>query len=361
MIEIITYTIIIFVSYWILKAQYRKRQYLGTRDGKNLSWIMVVFLALLWVGFNIVITNLNPNMSGDRLNYVANFNGRQTPSIGLSWIISFVHLVNGDVRAFFYLSTFLCMGITMYAYRINSHITPAVMMLMYLTEYEFLTTSLLKQTFTSAFAVLFFTFLLQEHTKKQSVFLVLLIVLACLFHPCGYILIPMYFVINSPKNWKTITIYIIALIVVALFFQPLLRQLAIIINPIAPSLASKILQYFETAVDDIGGASVIKGLPIYIIAILGIYKRKHLKDCVPNYDNYLIVTLTGAFLYLMSMYNVWVYRFIYLFYFSIFVFYTQIIKRLYLKTNAAILNAVVYTSLAVLQYRFLYLVYVLKL
>ena len=369
-IEILIYTVTWVICYFIIQQNYARRLRFLTNSGQNdniefaknkISYASMVAVTLLWVLFNAYITSTHPITGGDRMNYLVNFAGqRETPSLGLSWMIAAVKAFGGNMNVLFYLTTFICIFMTMLAYKYSVDATPKSMLLLFLTQYGYITLTALKQSYTNAFATLALTILIQKHTKKENYICLFLILLSCVFHPTGYILMPLYFVLVANRSKRGITLYAIAIIVIAFFFQPLMLVLARILSPIVPSLGTKIYQYFNEAASESGESlsmSFIKGLPIYLISILGLIKRKHLVNIIDAYDKYLIICLTGSFLYLMSIYNDWMYRFIYLFYFPIFVFYSLIIKNLTIKTNRMIIDPVICVGLAVVLYRFLFIVF----
>lgn len=369
-IEIFIYTLTWMLCYVIIQSNYSRfrRQYANYElddfadiTKKKINYISICDITLLWVAFNAFITMMHPITGGDRMNYLVNFTGqRETPSLGLSWMITIVRALGGNMNTLFYITTFICLFITMLAYRYSEDATPKGMVLLFLTQYEYITLTALKQAYTSAIASLVLVLLIQKHTKKTEILCVVLVALACVFHPTGYILVPLCLILLMNVRKREIALYAVLIIAFALFFQPIMLMLGRILSPIIPSLGTKIAQYFSEAAGEAGESlsiSFLKGLPIYLIAILGLIKRRTLVNKVEYYDKYLIVCLTGAFLFFMSIYSVWLYRFIYLFYLPIFIFYGKIINNLSIKSNKKIIDPVIYLGLAVILYRFLYIVY----
>lgn len=366
---IFVYTIVWMVSCMIVHHHYNRQRMLneGTdewdRSIRN-NVKMPVFTALVVSGlftlFNVYATTQSVIIGGDRQNYILNFNGyRQTPSIGLGFVIDFVHLIGGDIYTLFYVTTFICVFITLMAYRLSKKADPHAFYLLCITQYFLATLTALKQCYASAFAVLFFVLLLEYHSRKSRLAAILCIVLACLFHPSGYILIPLYIIGVVKKTGRNIAIYLLALIIIGVFFERFMLGAAILLKPMAPSLTTKLLEYFGESTDMVqNGISIsfLKGIPYYFIALVGLARRKYFRDEIDNYDSYLVIVVTGAFIYLISIYSTWLGRFIYFFSFVTFVFYSQLLKTMTMKARMTY-GMLVQGSLVLVTYRFLYLVY----
>lgn len=367
-IELLAYTITWLLSYILIKIDYnqylRKYNYMhaasdyyvNSQYKKKIRIITILLVALIWVGFNTFLTSLHPVMGNDWINYSVNFSGqRETPSIGLAFLINFIRGMGGSMYTLSRFSTFSCMIITLVAYRYSKDASPSCFIFLFLTEYSFLTISLLKQTFANAIASLFFVIAIQHRTKKVTIICSILIALACVFHPAGYVLIPMFVVLRQSKTTKNIAIYIALMLGLALFFRPIMVSIGGILTPIIPAIGTKIAQYFngDLVADEDRSLVFIKSIPELCIVLLGLYKRKKLVNVIENYDNYLLVATTGEFLYLMSLYSTWLYRMIYLFHFAIFVFFDAVLRNLSLKSNSRIISLIVGLMLGIIMYRFL--------
>lgn len=372
-VELLAYTITWILSYFVIELNYNGylQKYnnspetsindkdLGSNTYKNkISNTSIVIVALIWVVFNIYITALHPVISGDWINYQLNFSGqRQSPSFGLDLLIKAVRGMGGNLYTLSRISTFICMTITMVAYRYSKDASPNTFFFLFLTEYAYLSISLLKQTFTNAFASLFFVIAINYKTKRSRIICIIIIALACLFHPSGLILVPMFVILQFPRTKRSISFYLLFIFIFAFFLRSIMFAVGRILIPVIPAIGLKILQYFnETSNTDINYV-FLKSLPELCIVLLGLYKRKTLRDFVENYDDYLIVASTGEFLYLMSIYNVWLYRMIYLFHFAIFVFFGVLLKNLSLESNRKIIFWIIAISLGIIMYRFLYLTF----
>jgi len=326
---------------------------------------MPIFTALvissLFTLFNVYVTTHSVAIGSDRQNYILNFNGyRSTPSIGLRFVMDFVHLTGGDIQTLFYITTFVTTFITLIAYRLSKKANPYVFYLLCITQYFLGTLTALKQCYASAFAVLFLVFILEYNSQKSRLAAILCVTLSCLFHPAGYILIPIYIIVATEKRRKSIAPYIFILLVIGLFFNKFMVAAAMLLRTTVPSLASKILEYFSESSNSVQeniNYSFLKGIPYYIIVLIGLVRRRDLRERIEHYDDYLIIVGTGAFIYLVSIYNAWLVRFVYFFSFVSFTFFSQLLKTMEIKENIIILNIVVQISLILITYRFLYLVY----
>lgn len=365
------YTLIWVIASFIVRHQYIKRERLTGNDEidssqyarRKLSLFAVLIIAILFTIYNVYVTSTSVVVGSDRQNYIANFNGlRVSPSITLMFLMQMVHRINGSIETLYYITTFLCVVITMIAYRISKDATPQSFVLLCVTQYFLATLTALKQCYASALAVLVFILLLEYKSKKTDILAIACIILACLFHTTGYVLIPLFIIVRAPKSKTNLFLYGFALLILAFAFEPAMLALARVVTPIIPRLGTQLVSYFSDASEYASegiAISFIKGLPYYFITIYGVLKRKVLRDRIGNYDNYLLVVGTGAFLYFVSIYSGWLSRFIYFFSFVSFVFFGLLMKEVRIYSNRLIYKTFVFLSLTVVTYRFLYLVYTL--
>jgi hypothetical protein len=322
----------------------------------------IIFISILFTLYNIYITNTSVSMADDRVNYSANFSGiRTSSSLGLEFVFSVVRMMSGDITTVFYITTFLCVVFTLIAYRKYEDAVPSTIFLLFMSQFIFSTFVNLKQSYTSAFASLFFVIAIQEKNLKDRNFCILLIILASIFHPTGFILIPIYFLLRiKTKGYNIYFVYILLMILV-LFFEEVMYTIGFLMNPIVPGFASKLFYYFSDATLSSSDSSIfafIKGFPYYYIAILGFLKRDKLKTKICNYDKYIVITAIGAVFYFASIYEYWLSRTIYLFYLPMFTFFILIMKNTKYKENRFIHWLNVGGSMAFITYRFLALVYI---
>lgn len=327
---------------------------------KNLSFLAIIFISLLFVFYNMYITETSVMLGSDRTNYAAYFKYmRGTSSIGLDIVMSYVRFLEKDIYFLFYLTTFLFIAVTLYAYRCCEDATPLAFLLLLQTGFGYFSFTALKQCYTAAIASLFFVIVLKERTLKNDIVCFLLLLLAVLFHPTGFILIPIYFMIRMQRNRRNIMLYISGIIIFGVFFRQIIVMIGQFVEVVIPSLSMKIAEYFGS--EDSGNLEIrvtfLKGIPYYFITLYGIVRRKKFLHNIQNYDNYLIISLTASMLYMVSVYTYWFNRFINLFSFIILVYFAKMIKNEKYQGNRILCALFVGGSLSFLTYRDLYLIY----
>jgi len=367
---ILAYTIIWVLAYGIIRICYKKIKEntiqingieicFDDRYKQKLSILAAIIISGLFTLFNIYVTMNSSGFSGDRQNYSYNFGGvRETPSFGLAMIINMIKQLGGNIQTLFYFTTFVCVFITLIAYRNSKYASPYSFFLLCLTQYFITTLTAIKQSYASALAVVFFVLILEHDTRKSKLLALLCAFIACLFHPTGYILFIIWIVIGMRKTKRRVATYFIFLLILGIFLKQIMPLVASFVRPISSSLYSKIMEYFGAngdLVEESSALAFLKGIPYYTIAIMGIVKRRIGKNEIEKYDNYLMVVGTGAFLYLISIYNVWFSRFVYLFSFISFVFLEKLM-RLMSKDHRLFLRIVIQGILFFVTYRFLFFV-----
>ena len=318
----------------------------------------IIAIALVFTLYNYYITVNSVIMGSDRQNYLVNFLGyRQSPSIGLVFIMDFVHLIHGDINTLFFITSFICVFITIKAYQISEDATPNSLLLLFLTQYFLTILTALKQSYTDAIAILFFVIVI-EQKKCNRLLPYICIIVACLFHPAGIVLLPLYIILNGYKRKSYLFVYFLSLIIIAVFFKQFVYFSGRILTPVLPSIGARLVDYFsETSQSDSSSIAFLKGLPYFFITIYGIVNRKMLYDKILNYDRYLLVSASGSMLILMGIYNSWLIRYIYVFSFPSFVFLDKILQTQYKKNTGIIIRIGIGAVLTFFTYRFLYLVY----
>ena len=329
----------------------------------NISVISIVIISLLFTLYNYYITvQAQGSFGGDRLNYTAYFNGiRAFSNQGLGYVMQFVKNMGGSIYTVFYVTTFISILITLFAFRISEDYTPTALCLLLVSQYIMITFTALKQAYTNAFAGLFFLLLLSNNeSKKKNIICIGLIILAILFHPSGIILIPFYIFLRGEKKALTIAMFIISLLVIAIFMQPIMNIAAGILRPVSPALSAHIGSYFgeaKTVVRETSPIAFVKGFPCYIIAFLGISRRNTFKGIISNYDNYLIISIACSFFYLVGSYTAWFFRFSYLMFLPTFTYFGLLMKNTTLSGNRIVYKIIVFLSMIVVTYREIALVY----
>ena len=330
---------------------------------RKIGYLSIIIISLLFVAYNYYITTQsNGALGNDRLNYTAYFNGsRAFTNPGLGYVMALVQRAGGTIDTVFYVTTFICVVITLVAYKYSEDASPAALVLLFLSQYIMISFTALKQAYTNAFACLFFAVMLNTRvSRSKNIIAIICIALAILFHPAGIILIPFFFFLRGEKKKITIAAFIISLVIIAVFMRPLMNILSVFLRPILPSLSAHISSYFSetrSVVRQTSAFAFIKGFPCYVISSLGLIRRKHLKSCINNYDNYLIVSIVCGFFYLVGTYNAWFFRFSYLLFLPTFIFFGLLIRNTKLAGNRIIIQVIVYLSMLLVTYREIALVY----
>lgn len=324
-------------------------------------WLIIAY-ALLFTLYNVYCTETGAALGYDRSNYAydfAHFGARSTLSVGLGAIFSIVLLFGGTIETVFYLSTFVCCALTFYAYRLSDVAAPPVIPLLLCSEFVFFTFTALKQCYACAFASLFFVLMMRKRTAANTLAALLMVVLACLFHTAGFVLIPLFFLLLSREKRDMSFLIIGAVLVAVVFFLPQIALLLeAITSPIVPSLAAKIRTYFGALAATPGDASpfsFIKWIPFYFITAYGFFRRRDLQPQIPNYDAYLVISCVASAAALCSFTSYWFYRFLYMFFLPVFIFYNQMAEKSEDRRGP---DTVVYGGLGFLLLRFLVQVYV---
>ena len=325
-------------------------------------WLIFAY-ALLFTLYNVYCTETGAALGYDRSNYAydfVHFGARNALSVGLEAIFNIVLLFGGTIETVFYLSTFLCCALTFYAYRLSDAASAPVIPLLLCSEFVFFTFTALKQCYACAFASLFFVLMMRKRTAANTLAALLMMVLACLFHTVGYVLIPLFFLLLSREK-RDISFLIIgaALIAIVFFLPQIALLLEAITSPIIPSLAAKIRAYFGalavTSGNEASPFSFLKWIPFYFITAYGFFRRRELQPQIPNYDAYLVISCVASAAALCSFTSYWFYRFLYMFFLPVFIFYNQMAEK---SDDRRGPDIVVYGGLGFLLLRFLVQVYV---
>lgn len=277
--SILLYSLILMASLYIINSSYSRRTTLNINDcpQNKISFFAILIIAMLFTFYNWYVTNLSVTMGGDRQNYYLNFYKiRESPSIGLTVMINIIRIFSNNINILFYVTTFISILLVLIAYKISDNASPSGITLLLLSQFPLFTFTGLKQSFAISFSAVFFVLLLE---KNRNRFLcILLMVLAVLFHPSAYILIPLFFILPKEREKKTVVIYFLALIIGSFFLIPILLFLAKISASVLPNLSSVIYDYFGSQEIEMNGyTTVLSGIPYYIITILGFVKRNKVK------------------------------------------------------------------------------------
>ncbi len=369
-ISISCYLITVLIVYCIADIRYKKARAIARyndaytdrdRQKMQMTIAMVIIIALLFTLYNVLITKMNPDVASDRRNYALNFYGyRSSPSAGLTFIINQIRRFSDNVESLYYVCTLIPMAITLFAYRIYKDATPRALLFLLSTQYVFHTFAGLKQCYANAFAILCIAYALRSRSLKDTICSLISIALAIWFHHTGYFLIPVFVMLRLKKDKRTLIAFYFALAFLVLFLEPILIWMSRVVSPFVSIVSIKINEYFGDAasIQGEGRFTIFKGIPFYIITITGLAKRRELIGKIENYDNYLFLSSITAFAYIATIYNGWVYRLSYFFYFPVGVFYGILMNNMHNVHNRRIIGFMTLGLQLALTVRFLALTYI---
>ena len=352
-VKFLLYTLSWILIYIVANYCYKKSI---KKNTSKCPLYLILLVSLISVGLNILMTGGEDTMASDRLNYVQNFeNNRETPSLGLLGMMNLVTLAGGDFYMFLNVTTFISMFVTMLAYRYSDIAKPSSLIFIFLSQYVLTTFIALKQCYASALLALMFVLLLKEKSWKNDLICVLLIALAYLFHPTAFLAIPLFVMLRFKfKIFENPKRLIFLLLITTIFLKPILLFVAQVTS-FLPFFANKINEYFGPDATLEGESRVmilLKGIPFYYIAFITYKYRNKLVSIIEYYNGYLILTFFTALAYVISLYDPWMTRLMYLLCVPVFIFYSNVLNYI---PNSRIHRNFVYISLFVITYRFMFL------
>lgn len=327
--------VLLYLSFFIICYYYCKSKYYCITskniitESKKISISAIIIFSLLFCTVNIYATKIATVVGNDRINYTYEFvTGRKT-SMGLEAIFFVAKKLRLGINSVFYFSTFFTCILIFLAYKYAKNAGALTVYFLLCTNIIFFSFTGAKQTFAVGFSSLFFALVLNNKIKSK-VLPIILIILSCLFHTTGFILIPIYLtLIALKKSKKSVLIwgFIFIIFVCMIFFQPLLLKIASISAGTFPSVSQKIIEYFGNDVVNDKSITFIKGIPFYLLLCYGMLFRKYLKPKIENYDILLFLNIMAAAFYLLSYKSYWMYRFTYIFYFPMAIFFDNLIRN----------------------------------
>ena len=331
----------------------------------KISLLAIFIISILFALYNLFCTELSLIVHNgqykyyDRNNYLIEFLGLRKTSLGLTMVFELVKFFSNNFKVVLYLSTFLSCFITFLAFKKSKDSNTYSLIFLFLTDFVFCTFFALKQCYTCAFSSLLFVLFFQEKFKYKDLICIILVILSCLFHTSGFILIPIFIFLKIFEN-KKINPYIFGGLLLLLFLvlEPLLNLIAFFTTNILPSISNRIIGYFNNGISFKNINSVfIKGFPFYYITFLSFLNYKKLNKKILHYDKYCVTSIITSFFYLLSAFSYWMYRFTWLFYLPVGILFGIITKE-EKKLKIKIFNCIlVYGSMIILLIRWLFLIY----
>ena len=359
-ISLLLFTLCWMLAYFVAKLNYHKSDDAliasGRIDKSKMPIWAILLIASFCAFYNYYITTTGSSYGSDRENYLQSFEFGRFESIGLMFVMNFLHQYDASFNSLLYISTFISVAFVMLAYRYSRDANPHTVLLFFMSPYVFQTFTALKQCYTTAFATLLIMLLMQKKSLVKEVICIILIIVSCLFHSAGYLLIIIYALIRLDYKITNIPKALFYACVIVIFFKPLMLQIADLAFGFLPYLANKIYEYFgEKGMEaERGVIVVLKGLPYFYITFIAIKYRKKLRICVKDYDKYMLISLIGSIFYLATVYNVWMRRATDLLTFTIIVFWTQILNSV---PNAKEKRVIEISLMLLFTYRWLIMIY----
>lgn len=365
-IVVITYFIVCSLSYKIIKFDYikSKRMYNQCYNLPKLRMVSIIAISSLFTFYNWFITFIiSHNILGsDRTNYRVEFLGeRSVGSTGLQFIFNIVKKMGGDIYSVIYLSTFICIFLTLIAYRKCKKTTPRFILLLFMSEYIFFIFTTLKQAYAAVFASLFFVNIIDGSTKKNDFLSFIEMILSIMFHSSGMILIPLFFIMKIKSKNKD---YFSILTLMTIIFVIFLPQIMIIVNKVLgsfmPILSNKIEKYFilTNELSDNQWYAVFKYLPFGYIPLWAFFNRRYYSKFYHKFDSLLISSVIGGLIVMYSAYVYWFSRFRFSFIFPVYFMYDLIDNNTTYRSNKIINNMIVYGGTLIFTLRNVILIFI---
>ena len=328
--SILIYLLICMVFIVISNDSYQRSLRLE-KSNKKLSYLIIIITSIAFALFNKYNT-VTSVIGSDRQNYLQDFNGRLTSSPAFDWYLSTFRSITGNnYELTLYITTFICCFVLFFVYKYCEYSTPYTLMFLLSTNFVFFSFTGLKQILTCTFANIFFLLIL---SKKKNIIIEIItwitVLLACLFHVTGFILIPIYFVmkLNYRNSKKAMRIMVILLLLI-IFMRPLLLGLTKLLGTVLPQLSYKILEYFaeDTQQTTDGTFAVFKGIPYYILTYYAFKRRNRYLNLIFKYDQLFILSFIASLFVFSTIISYWLSRFAIMFCFPLGILFGQMIEN----------------------------------
>ena len=245
--------------------------------------------------------------------------------MGLNAIGDFLHLFTNEPKALFFTVTFICVALTLVAFRISSEGDQNALLLYVCSNCIFYTFYLLKQAPAMAFATISIVYLL----RRKYIVSGLLLAIAITFHESAVVLIPLYAMLIFAHNDHMRNISLVIMLITLLFFSGVSRVAFNFINRWLPNLMDEVGGY-----QGVNGAmayrlnlvTAIKGIPVYMVFYQSIVKRNTLGNRIACYDQYLVMAGFSSLATLLSSYMYWMWRFGAYCYFPLYLFASELYR-----------------------------------
>ena len=354
-LKTILYYVFLIITY-VVSSHYNKKN-------KKLSFAIIIFLSLMISTYSFVST-AHPYVMDKRVYAIKFSHDIYLPQVrgeseGLYMLETNMHRFTYNPDILFFVVAFIYTFITLLAYKKSKRAKPFALMLLLLSEYMFFGFYQLKQ----CMAIALVTLGMVEHENGKKLIAYLLILLAIIFHEAALITIPLLIMLRGSDKKYIRYLEYIGFILIVLFFYPITSFILKFIIKLVPFLAYQLTIYINESgnfITDLNFLTALKGLPFYVITIVGFVKRKELKDKIPNYDRYLTITFFISITIILSIYMYWFFRFGTFYYLFAFILAQELFENIKVpkqKLLFLILTAGALLGLGIklwLQYYFIY-------
>lgn len=285
----------------------------------------------------------------------------ESPGLNLIYYILHMFTCNTDILLFTVSAT-ACL-IMLFSYRIYDEAEPSCILFLLLSIFFIETCQVnLKQGVACGLASIFFA----EIMKKGYVSALALAIIATLFHvTAGPILLISFFVVWAINiNNRLVKIIVLSSVIISLFRFDALIEIIGRMGSFIPGLNDKLLEYTSPSgiiESDTTLLVVFKGIPYYLISIVGLYDRKFYKDEIAHYDSYLAISFLASVSYVMSGFSYWMSRVINYYWMTDFVFFGLLLSKMENTNNRLIIRSWFILMMFVLTFRELIQIYILQL
>lgn len=337
-LKIFLYFFVIYIIYLFSNNSYVKKN-------KKLSIFLIILFSIFMGVYSIYCGQAG--FSSDRGNYALKFSNDiystlvYNNSVGLYYLEKVLHFFSYNPKLLYFSVTFIYYFITLLSYNNIEEATPKTLLLLGLSTYGLLGFYLFKQALAIAFISLAYSFITKDGKKLKALLCVLV---AITFHESAWIVVPLYFASTfSSKGLKRYLTYFL-LIICTVFFDKINTILISLFNYI-PNISVQISSYLNEdggISNQLNYATALKGIPFYIITILGIMYRKNMKDKIVNYDFYMILCFFASITSILSVNMYWMWRLGTFCYFPIFIFFSNLSRMSKKNRNTSLLFLSVY-------------------
>lgn len=351
LLKIAVYPVIIWIARHIARRDWRKRiAFLDEEKMRTKS--------IFWISLMIGLYSMSFNHTfwwGDVVYYDAFFSeGLRFPdSFGLNVIYWVLHLFTRNIDVLLFSVAFLSTFVMLLAYREYESARPVSLLFLFFTPFFIEACQVnLKQGIACGLAAL----CINEIFRKRWKFAALFFLAATLFHITAAVILALTFIAVRAVSikHKAVKLGAFALVFICFVFSNQMFAILARIASVIPVLGSKFAEYASDSGaigQDSTGLIVIKGIPYYLITLIGFWERKKLVRSVNNYDGFLVVSVLASLSYILSFRSYWMSRIIDYYWMTDFVFLGILLYGMRSRRNQTVVKYGIGAMLCLLTFR----------